>query len=259
MAQELWQHYSESRDPKLREALILQYAPLVKYVVGRMAINMPSILDADDIVAYGTIGLIDAIDRFDPQRGVKFQSYAIARIRGSILDALRRLSILSRTAMARVRKIEDAFVALQQENQVPPSDEEVAAYLGLSLEELYDSMQHGSIAFVSLESPLQMGDGEDESLSLQDMMEDPAALDPAAEAEKRELRNALAQALAQLPGRERLVLSLYYYEELTLKEIGQVLGMSESRVHQIHARAILRLRGTVRLVVEGVLQASVVA
>lgn len=259
MTQDLWQRYSETKDPQTREALILQYTPLVKYVIGRMAINIPSILDSDDIVAYGTIGLIAAVDRFDPQRGVKFQSYAIARIRGSILDALRSLNFLSRTATARIQKIEEAFLFLQQENQVAPTYEEVAAYLGMSLEKLNEVIQQSSLAFVSLESPLQMGNSEGENLSLQDMIEDPETLDPAAETEKRELRDVLAQALAQLQERDRLVLSLYYYEELTLREIGQVLGISESRVHQIHARAIIRLRSVALMITEGVPLTSAVA
>jgi RNA polymerase sigma factor for flagellar operon FliA len=244
---ELWQEYLAMGDAQLREQLIERYAPLVKYVVGRMAIASSSILDVEDLHGFGIMGLLDAINRFDPTRGVKFETYAIQRIRGAIIDAFRKLDIVPRSARRRAREIEGAQALLQQELGRDPEDEELADYLGLSRDGLSRAMVDASCAILSLERPLAMLDGDD-SLTLADTIEDADAVVPQAELERQEEHAALVEALQGLNERDRLVISLYYYEELTLREISEVLGVTESRVCQLHVRAISRLRTNLRAV-----------
>lgn len=243
---DLWRAYLDTHDPALREQLILQYAPLVKYVVGRMAVASSSILDVEDLLGFGTLGLIDAVSRFDPTRGVKFETYALQRIRGSIIDSFRKLDIVPRSARRRAREIEVAHAQLQQSLGREPGDDEVADHLGLSRDGLSRAMMEASCAILSMERPLAMLDGDD-SLTLADTIEDENAPAPQSEIERNEEREALIQALHGLNERDRLVISLYYYEELTLREISEVLGVTESRVCQLHARAITRLRASLRL------------
>jgi RNA polymerase sigma factor for flagellar operon FliA len=242
---ELWREYLETNSPDLREQLILQYAPLVKYVVGRMAVASSSILDMEDLLGFGTLGLIDAVSRFDPTRGVKFETYALQRIRGSIIDSFRKLDIVPRSARRRAREIEGAHAHLQQRLGREPDDDEIAGYLGLSRDGLSRAMLDASCAILSMERPLAMLDGDD-SLTLADTIEDENAIVPQVEIERGEEHEALLQALKTLNERDRLVISLYYYEELTLREISEVLGVTESRVCQLHARAIMRLRASLR-------------
>jgi len=242
---DLWREYLLTPDTGLREQLILQYAPLVKYVVGRMAVASSSILDLEDLLGFGTLGLIDAVSRFDPTRGVKFETYALQRIRGSIIDSFRKLDIVPRSARRRAREIESAQAQLQQTLGREPDDDEVADFLGLSRDGLSRAMLDASCAILSMERPLAMLDGDD-SLTLADTIEDGNAIAPQVEIERGEEREALQQALAALSERDRLVVSLYYYEELTLREISEVLGVTESRVCQLHARAITRLRASLR-------------
>lgn len=242
---ELWREYLETNSPSLREQLILQYAPLVKYVVGRMAVASSSILDMEDLLGFGTLGLIDAVSRFDPTRGVKFETYALQRIRGSIIDSFRKLDIVPRSARRRAREIEGAHAQLQQSLGREPDDDEIADYLGLSRDGLNRAMLDASCAILSMERPLAMLDGDD-GLTLADTIEDENATVPQVEIERGEEREALIQALRTLNERDRLVISLYYYEELTLREISEVLGVTESRVCQLHARAIMRLRASLR-------------
>lgn len=244
---ELWIRYGASKDPSLREELILRYAPLVKHVVGRMAIHVPSILESDDIVSYGILGLIRAVDHYDPFRGVGFEAYAVKHIRGSVLDALRDLNPLSRGMTEKIRRVENAIAALEQEHQRPPSDDEVADHLGITQEELHGTMKYSGYYFVSLDSPIRIGD-EGESMHLEDVIPDQNSIDPLQATIDEEARQALLGAIAGLPDRDRLVLSLYYRDELTLREIGEVLGVSLSRVNQLHTRAILRLRAALRAI-----------
>jgi RNA polymerase sigma factor FliA len=240
-ASDMWTQFKVTRDPSLRQQLILQYAPLVKYVVGRMAIGLPSILDAEDIISHATFGLIDAIERFDPDRGPKFETYAIPRIRGSILDAVRRLGTYPRGMRRRVKEMEAAIAALEERNGRTPTDEEVAASLGISIEAYNGELAEASFVVVPLDRSSR-GSDDDEFLPLSDIIEDQRAPSPPVEAERSELREALTDAVNELPARDRLLVSLYYYEELTLREIAEVLEISESRVCQLHTRAILRLR-----------------
>jgi RNA polymerase sigma factor for flagellar operon FliA len=236
----LWQEFKNYSDPSVRERLILQYAPLVKYVVGRMAVGLPTVLDSEDIISHATIGLIDAIERFDPERGLKFETYAIPRIRGSVIDAVRRLGIYPRGARRKAREIDAAIAALEETKGRTPNDEEVAEYLGITPETYAKELMDISISIVPLERTVQ--DGDDEALPLSDIIADAQSPCPVKAAERAELRETLIQAINELPDRDRLLLALYYKEELTLKEISHVLEVSESRVCQLHSRIVLRLR-----------------
>jgi RNA polymerase sigma factor for flagellar operon FliA len=240
--QRLWNSYIANREPRLREQIIVQYAPLVKYVVGRLAINLPTVIDSDDVISYGTIGLIDAVERYDPSRGIKFETYAIARIRGAIIDALRQLDQIPRTARQRAREIEAAIAELEAKLKRPPFDEEVAKHLGMDVEKYREVCVRTSVMTLSLDSLLSADDDDGGGKAY--AFEDPDSPDPAASTERRETERLLVLAVKKLPERERLVLSLYYYEELTMKEISRVMEISESRVCQLHAQAILRLRAT---------------
>jgi RNA polymerase sigma factor for flagellar operon FliA len=242
----LWQRYAAERSPALREQLIVQYAPLVKYVVGRLAINLPTILDAEDVVSYGIFGLIEAIERFDPSRGLRFETYAIPRIRGAIIDSLRSLDQVSRAVRQKARDIQRALVELEQELGRTPTEEETAARLGMSVERYQQVCVQSSVLNLSLDHLLS-GDPDDQGgrSPLQGVIAS-AAPDPEAVVERRELVRHLAAALAKLPKNEKLVLALYYHEELTMREISKVMGISEPRVSQLHAQALLRLRGFMR-------------
>jgi RNA polymerase sigma factor for flagellar operon FliA len=226
-----------------RDQLIVQYAPLVKYVLGRMAVSLPGVLDHDDLLSYGTIGLIQAVDRFDPTQGVKFETYAIQRIRGAILDAIRSLHPQSRDAHRRGREVERAYDALVERNGRMPTNQEVADHLGLDLAEFHVRLLEASTTTVSLNAPTRE-DGE--QTTLLDQLTDDDAPEVASLVERREVHAALVEAIEDLPERERLTVSLYYYEELTLKEISQVLGVSTSRVSQLHAAALFKLRAALR-------------
>lgn len=239
--QRLWIEFKKTNDPAVREQIILQYAPLVKYVLGRIAVTIPDILESEDILSYGTIGLITAVERFDPTVGVKFETYAIARIRGSIIDELRSLDWIPRSARQRVREITQAMSELEVELQRRPSDEEVAERVGVGVESYRSTLTHTAVATFSLDRPVEVAD-ESEPISVGDVIADDSSPDPSVEAEMRELEDELTGAIEHLPERERLLLSLYYHEDLTMKEISQVLDISESRVCQIHARAVLKLR-----------------
>lgn len=241
----LWRRFRATRDPGLREQLILQYAPLVKYVIGRTAVSLPGLLSNEDILSYGTIGLIQAVDRFDPTQGVKFETYAIRRIRGSIIDAIRSLHPLSRDANRRARELEQAYDRLTQQLGRIPEEQEVADYLGLNLADFRMVLVEASATFVSLETPLgDLGDGE--RLALIDQIADERTVDVAEQLDHQELLGLLVRAIEALPERDRLVINLYYYEELTLREISEVLGVSTSRVSQLHAAAVLKLRSLLR-------------
>jgi RNA polymerase sigma factor for flagellar operon FliA len=238
-----WEQYYDRRDPALRERLIMQYAPLVKYVVGRMAVSLPGLLNHEDLLSYGTIGLIQAVDRFDPAHGVKFETYAIQRIRGAIIDAVRGLQPRSRDTYRRARELEDTYDALTQRLGRTPDDEEVTAHMGITVAEFRNRLAEASTTIVSIDSAI--GD-EGEHLTLADQIADEVQLDVGAQAERQELYQNLVAAIEELSERDRLVITLYYYEELTLKEISEVMGVSTSRVSQLHAAAVLKLRSALR-------------
>jgi RNA polymerase sigma factor for flagellar operon FliA len=240
--QALWQAYRASRDQETRDRLILTYAPLVKFVAGRVGASLPSHVDEQDLVSYGLLGLIGAIERFDPDREIKFETFAIARIRGAIIDELRSLDWVPRSVRTRARQIERAIAALEKELMRAPTDEEIAKKLGISHDELEESLHEISRTSVAALDELWSPSGTGDQVSLIDTIEDDSGPDPEASLEQTEIREALAEAISELPEREKLVVTLYYYEELTLREIGEVLGVTESRVSQLHTKAILRMK-----------------
>ncbi|EOT03698.1 RNA polymerase sigma70 [Streptomyces noursei CCRC 11814] len=240
---ELWRSYKTSGDGRLREQLILHYSPLVKYVAGRVSVGLPPNVEQADFVSSGVFGLIDAIEKFEPERSIKFETYAITRIRGAMIDELRALDWIPRSVRQKARAVERAYATLEAQLRRTPTEAEVAGEMGIQLEELHGVFSQLSLAnVVALEELLHVGGEGGERLSLMDTLEDTAAENPVEIAEDRELRRLLARAINTLPDREKTVVTLYYYEGLTLAEIGNVLGVTESRVSQIHTKSVLQLR-----------------
>jgi RNA polymerase sigma factor for flagellar operon FliA len=241
--QALWREYRAKGDPAIRDRLIVTYAPLVKYVAGRLGSGLPAHVDDEDLVSYGLLGLIGAIERYDPDRDVKFETYAIARIRGAIIDELRALDWVPRSVRSRARDIERAIGELEAKLGRAPTDEEISTKLGLTEEELNESLSEISRSSIAaLDELWTISGSSGDQVALIDTIEDIEAPDPQGALSQTELREAIADAIARLPEREKLVVTLYYYEELTLREIGEVLGVTESRVSQLHTKAILRLK-----------------
>ncbi len=238
----LWQEFKASNDKGLRDRLILTYAPLVKYVAGRLGSGLPAHVDEGDLVSYGLLGLIGAIERYDPDRDIKFETYAISRIKGAIIDELRALDWVPRSVRSRAREIERAIGELEAKLGTAPTDEQIAAKIGISVDELEESLTDISRSSIAALDELWSTSGDGDQVSLLDTIEDTAGPRPADVLDATELREALADAIARLPEREKLVVTLYYYEELTLREIGEVLGVTESRISQLHTKAILRLK-----------------
>jgi RNA polymerase sigma factor for flagellar operon FliA len=240
---DLWRRYKGSADVQARERLVVAYSPLVKYVSGRMASGLPAHVDEADLISYGLVGLINAIERFEPEREIKFETYAITRIKGSIIDELRSLDWVPRSVRARAREIEKANAKLEHQLQRAPTDEEMAAALGWSVEEFQDALlQISNSTIAALDELWTVGDSSGDQVSLLDTLPDERAPDPAAVMDQTDLKDRVADAIARLPDRERRVIGLYYYMNLTLREIGEVLGVTESRVSQLHTKAVLRLR-----------------
>jgi RNA polymerase sigma factor for flagellar operon FliA len=248
---DLWQRYKKDGDERAREGLVLAYSPLVKFVAGRMSTGLPAHIEESDLISYGLLGLIGAIERFDPARQIKFETFAVSRIKGSIIDELRSLDWVPRSVRARAREIEAAQVKLERELGRAPSDPELAAKLEMTVEALQESlMQIANSTVVALDELWTVSDSSGDQVSLLDTMKDPNAVDPAKELGVSELKDRLANAIARLPEREKLVIALYYYENLTLREIGEVLGVTESRVSQLHTKAVLRLKSRLQSEVE---------
>jgi RNA polymerase sigma factor FliA len=238
----LWLEYRRTSNKALRDRLIITYAPLVKYVAGRLGSGLPAHVEEADLVSYGLLGLMSAIDRYDPERDIKFETYAIARIRGSIIDELRTLDWVPRSVRSRARNIERVIRELEAKLSRAPTDEEIAGRLGITTDELEESLIDISRSSIAALDELWSTAGEGDQVSLLEMLEDPDSANPVESLDETEVREALADAISRLPEREKLVVTLYYYEELTLREIGEVLGVTESRVSQLHTKAILRLR-----------------
>src|SRR5438552_5817417 len=247
MIDDIWSEFVATRRPDLRDALITEYAPLVRFVVSRLGIPPTTLLEADDLISYGLIGLINAIDRFDPSRGVRFEAFATSRIRGAVIDQLRVLNWLPRSAVERVRQIEHALANLEQRFGRPAKEQEAAAEVGVSTDRYRQMLLEVGIVILSLDAPLGSLMQDDEVASLSDLLEDPDTLGPAEQVEQQELITLLTTAIDRLPERECLLLSLYYHEELTMKEISKVMGVSESRVCQLHMQAVLRLRAALNV------------
>jgi RNA polymerase sigma factor for flagellar operon FliA len=249
---ELWRSYKTTGEARLREQLILHYSPLVKYVAGRVSVGLPSNVEQADFVSSGVFGLIDAIEKFDPDRSIKFETYAITRIRGAMIDELRALDWIPRSVRQKARTVERAYATLEARFHRTPSETEVAAEMDIGIDELHGIFSQLSLAnVVALEELLHVGTESGDCLSLIDTLEDRAADNPVEVAEDRELRRLLARAVNTLPEREKTVVTLYYYEGLTLAEIGQVLGVTESRVSQIHTKSVLQLRAKLADVAHG--------
>jgi RNA polymerase sigma factor for flagellar operon FliA len=219
------------------------YSPLVKYVAGRMSSGLPAHVDEADLISYGLGGLISAIGRFEPDREIKFETYAIPRIRGAIIDELRALDWVPRSIRARAREIEKVNVKLEHKLQRAPTDEEMANELGCEVAEFHESLLRISNSTIAaLDELWTVSDTSGDQVSLLETIHDPDAPDPSRAMDQTDLKDRVADAIARLPEREKLVVALYYYENLTLREIGEVLGVTESRVSQLHTKAVLRLR-----------------
>ena len=240
----LWEHFKETQDPATRERLILHYAPLVKYVAGRVGVGLPPNIEQADLVSYGIFGLIDAIEKFDISRAIKFETYAISRIKGAIIDELRAIDWIPRSVRYKAREVEKAYAALEARLHRTPTEPEVAEELGIGLDELHTIFSQVSfVNVIALDELLNVGGERGDKLSLVDTLEDTKAEDPVQAFETEETKYLLARAINTLPEREKIVVTLYYYEGLTLAEIGQVLGVTESLICQMHTKAVLQLRG----------------
>ena len=244
---ELWRRYKEGGDQSARERLVVAYSPLAKFVAGRTGARLPSHVDQADLISYGMIGLIEAMERFDPDRQIRFETFATQRIRGAIIDELRSLDWVPRSVRARAREIEEANSNLEHALGRVPTDEELAETLGITDEELQETLlQISNSSILALEELWLTPDASGDKVSLLDTIEDESAPDPQAALDTTELKDRLAEAIQGLPERETLVVALYYFENLTLREIGEVLGVTESRVSQLHSKAVLRLRSRLK-------------
>jgi RNA polymerase sigma factor for flagellar operon FliA len=238
----LWSEFKSSGDGGARERLILHYAPLVKYVASRVATGLPASVDHADLVSYGMFGLIDALEKFEPARGNKFETYAIPRIKGAIIDELRAMDWVPRSVRFKAREIEKAYQDLETMLKRAPSEKEVSERLGVSLPELHDVISQISfVSVLALDEMLSVGSDRGEQVSLLDTLADRHG-DPTLGLEGQETRGLLAAAINSLSEREKIVVTLYYFEGLTLNEIGEILGVTESRVCQIHTKAVGQLR-----------------
>ncbi len=250
---ELWRLYRKTKDPEIRDALVKQYAPLVKYVAGKVAVGMPNNVEFDDLVGYGVFGLFDAIEKFDPEKHVKFKTYAVTRIRGAIFDELRSIDWVPRSVRQKSREIEETVRRLESSLGRPANDEEIAREMKMSVKELERTMLKVSgTSMLSLNDVWYTGEDNDK-VSIADSIESPDSLTPDTIVEKDEIRRVIVEAIQELPEKEKKVLVLYYYEDLTLKEIGQVLHVTESRVSQLHTKAIMRLRTKLTNIKKGIM------
>jgi RNA polymerase sigma factor FliA len=238
--QELWLSWKEAGDPDARKSLIEHYLPLVEYVSSRMAATLPKNVTKDDLASHGVMGLIDAIQKFDYRRGLQFETYASWRIRGAIIDGLRQGDWVPRSVREKAKKMEDAYGVLEQQHLRSATDEEVCAYLNITEKEFQHMLQEVAVAAVcSLEDPIR----EEESETRLSLLIDDKALNPESKVHETYLKDTLTLGIGRLTEKERMVVSLFYYEDLSLSEIAEVMSLSPSRISQLHSKAILRLRG----------------
>lgn len=240
-----WVQYKEKNDIDARDDLIIHYAHLVKYVANRLAINLSSVVEVDELISYGIEGLIDAIEKYDHKRNIKFETYAITRVRGSMIDGLRSMDWVPVSVRQKSKELEKTYTKLEGELGRAATDAEVAQELGLTINEFANLLREvAANTIISLDDFIPGDDGDDKKKRIVDLLEDHNASDALQLLEISEVKELLAKTIARLPEKEKKVVYLYYYEGLTLKEIGMVLGLSESRISQLHTKAILRLRGS---------------
>jgi RNA polymerase sigma factor for flagellar operon FliA len=231
----------------LKEQIVLEHAPLIRYIVNRIAVRLPSHIDLDDLHNTGVIGLMDAIEKYDPEKNCKFKTYAEFRIKGAILDQLRSLDWVPRSVRQKSRRLERAYGEVEQRLGRSATEEEVADSLGLQIEKFHELLnQVRGISLVNLEEIRGGGQDGDRTGSFADIVEDVHAENPFSTYKLTEMKQIVADTIATLPEKERLVISLYYYEDLNMKEIGNILGITESRVCQIHTKSVMRLRSKLR-------------
>jgi RNA polymerase sigma factor for flagellar operon FliA len=243
---DLWRRYVDEREEEARQRLVEIYAKVVKYVAGRMAIGLPHYVEFNDLISAGLLGLIQAVDNFDHTRGIKFETYAIPRIRGSILDELRSQDWFPRSLRRKAKQLEEAYATLEVRLGRPATDAEVAKELAIEVRDLDTMMGEVAVASImSLDADTSSEDSE-QTTTLGEYLADPRSGEVERQLAEQEMRDLIGQRLAELPEKEQLVLVLYYYEELTLKEIGEILDVTESRVCQVHTKAIMRLKGKIQ-------------
>ncbi len=239
----LWREYRESGSKIAKDKLLVEYAYLVKFIVNRLAINLPSSVDRNDLIGAGVLGLIKAVESYEPERGFKFETFAGHKIRGAILDELRALDWVPRSVRQKSRELQRVYARLENRLGRVPYDDEVCAELNISLSEYEEMLAEVTpTTIISLEEAMPERGTDSKELKIIDSIEDPGSENPLKELGFTEVKNILKEAIANLPEKEKLVIALYHYEELTLKEIGVVLDLTESRVSQIHSKAILKLR-----------------
>ncbi len=253
-----WKKYQETRDETIREMFIVKYSLLVKYVAGKIAMGMPKKIEFDDLVGYGTFGLLDAVDRYNPDMNTKFKTYAMTRIRGSIFDELRSDDWVPRTVRQKIKELEKVTSELEEKLDRLPTDEEIAHTMNISVKELQKLyLSLGTTTVLSFNDPVYAGKSDNkEKMVLENVVEGSENLTPNHILENKELKNMVAKEIYDLPEKERMVLILYYYEDLTLKEIGKVLDVTESRVSQLHTKAIFKLRHRIRKVKKNIEQGT---
>lgn len=249
----LWDEFKKTKSPALRDKFIRQYMPLVKYVAGKVAVGMPNSVEYDDLVGFGQFGLIDAINKYDTSKNVKFKTYAVTRIRGAIFDELRQIDWVPRSVRQKSREIEDAVVTLESRLGRTATDSEIASSLNMSESEYHRTvMKVSGTSILSLNDVWYTGDDND-NMSIGNNIESPTSLNPDVIAEREEIRKVIAKAISELPEKEKMVIVLYYHEDLTFKEIGEVLEVSESRISQLNAKANERLKSKLTNLRKGIM------
>ncbi len=238
---ELWINYKKTGSLEIREKLTLQYIPLVKYIVNKIIKTLPKNIEYEDMVEYGIIGLLDAVEKFDITKDINFKTYAVIRIRGAIYDELRVMDMLPRSLRTLSKNIENAYIEIEKKNGKSATDEEVAAYLNIDIKELDEIYSKVNVANISSLNDI-LHNNEDGKTTVADIIEDKKNENPQEALEKKEIKKELLKILKELNEKEKMVISLYYYDEITLKEIGKAMDISESRVSQIHSKAVLKLR-----------------
>ena len=239
----VWKEYKETQSKVAKDKLLLEYANLVKYIAQRIAVNLPSSVERDDLISAGILGLVKAVETFEPERGFKFETYAGHKIRGAILDELRAMDWVPRSVRQKARDLQRVFAKLENELGRMPYDDEVCKSLNITMKEYEDILTEVTpTTIISLEEAMPDRETDSKEIRIIDTIEDPGSNNPLKELGFTEVKNILKEAIGNLPEKEKLVIALYHYEELTLKEIGVVLNISESRVSQIHSKVILKLR-----------------